>query len=88
MNQRLLDHLVGDCQYARRDIEAERLGSLHVNDQLEFSRLLNRQISRFFTAEYSINIRRCASKQIGLESANPIFHYKLTSSRREALQFV
>jgi hypothetical protein len=35
----LFNHLVGNGEYARRDGEAERLGSLQVDDQLEFGRL-------------------------------------------------
>ena len=29
------DHLIGNREYTRRDGEAERLGSLEVDDQLE-----------------------------------------------------
>src|SRR6516162_2168281 len=42
------DHLVGDGEHAGRNGEAERLGRLHVNDQLEFGRLLDRQITGLF----------------------------------------
>src|SRR5262249_60088186 len=40
-----LDHLVGDCEDARRHGEAERLRGLHVDHQLELARLDDRQIS-------------------------------------------
>jgi hypothetical protein len=37
----LLDHLVGEVEHIRRNREAERLGSLEVDDQLELGRLLD-----------------------------------------------
>ena len=42
----LFDDVVGNCEYAGRNRDAKRLGSLHVNGQLEFGRLQNRQICR------------------------------------------
>jgi hypothetical protein len=39
----LLDHLVGDCEQARRKGEVERPRRLQVDDELEFGRLLDRQ---------------------------------------------
>jgi hypothetical protein len=41
----LLDHLVGDREHAGRNSEGERLGGVEINNQLELSRLLNRQIT-------------------------------------------
>jgi hypothetical protein len=38
---RLLDHLVGDGEQRWRHVEAERICGLQVDDQLEFSRLLD-----------------------------------------------
>src|SRR5262249_9374266 len=38
----LFDHLIGDREHARRDGEAERLGSFQVDDQLELGRLQRR----------------------------------------------
>src|SRR6516162_10439975 len=40
----LLDHLVGYREHVRRDSEAKRLGSLHVDDQLKLARLHDRQV--------------------------------------------
>jgi hypothetical protein len=37
--QARLNHLVGNGEQARRDGQAKRLGSLHVDDKLEFGRL-------------------------------------------------
>jgi len=42
-----LDHLVGDREHAGRNSEGERLGGVEINNQLELSRLLNRQITGF-----------------------------------------
>ena len=39
---RLLDHLVRDGQQRFGDGKAERLGGLHVDDEFELSRLLDR----------------------------------------------
>jgi hypothetical protein len=38
------DHLVGDGGHRWRNIEAERLRGLEMDDQLEFSRLHHRQV--------------------------------------------
>ena len=43
----LFDHLVGNRKHARRNRQAQRLGGLHVNGQLELGWLQNRQIGRF-----------------------------------------
>jgi hypothetical protein len=37
-----LNHLVGDCQHAGRDRQAERPGGLEVDDELELGRLHDR----------------------------------------------
>jgi hypothetical protein len=43
----LFDHLVGAQQDRCRQIDAERLGSLEIDDRLELDRPLERQIARF-----------------------------------------
>src|SRR5262249_42704075 len=40
----LFDHLVGLGEQGRREGQAERLGGLHVDHELEFGRRLNRQV--------------------------------------------
>jgi hypothetical protein len=52
----LFDHLVGACMQSQRQLDAERLGSLEVKDQLDLYGLLNRQIGGFFTLENAANI--------------------------------
>ena len=42
----LFDHLVGAADQRQRNGEAERLGSLQVDDKLDFGGLLDRQIGR------------------------------------------
>ena len=43
----LFDHLVSGSEQRRWNIEAERLRSLEIDDQLEFGWLLDRQVARF-----------------------------------------
>ena len=47
----LFDHLVGAAEQRKRESNAQRLGSIEVDDQLDFHRLLNRQVSRFGAVE-------------------------------------
>jgi hypothetical protein len=44
---RLIDHLIGAREQHGRDLEAERLGSLEVDHQLQASRLLDWDVGRF-----------------------------------------
>ena len=60
----LLDHLVGYREHVRRDSEAKRLGSLHVDDQLKLGRLLDRQFAWTCTAQYAIDICRGIPKLV------------------------
>ena len=44
----LFDHLVGAREQRRRHVEAERLGGLEVDHELELDRLHDRQVGRLF----------------------------------------
>jgi hypothetical protein len=63
--RRLFDHLVGTGEQWRRHVEAERLGGSQIDDEIEFGRLLYRQISRFGTSQYPVNIRDNWPTEIG-----------------------
>ena len=66
----LLDHLVGELQQRLRHGEAERLGGSQVNDQIEFGRQLNGQITGFRSFESAIYIEGRTSKQV--EDVSPV----------------
>jgi hypothetical protein len=51
-----LDHLVGARLQGQGQLDAERLGSLEIEDQLDPYGLLDRQISRLFTLENTANV--------------------------------
>ena len=53
---RSLNDLVRPLQQRRRDREAERLGRLEVDDELEFGRLLDRQVGGLGPLEDPIRI--------------------------------
>ena len=53
----LFDHLVCLQEENRGDGKVERLGCLEINDQLEFRRLLHRQIGGLGSFENLIHIR-------------------------------
>src|SRR6516164_11402809 len=59
-----LDHLVGERNQLVGNLDAERLGGLEVNDQLELDWRLHRQIAWCFAAQDAIEVRRRATPQI------------------------
>ena len=59
------DHLVGESEQSRRYGQAEYLRRLEVNDQLEFGRLYDRQVSRFGAVENAAQINPCLSRHFG-----------------------
>ena len=52
----LLDHLVGAAEERGRNRDAKCLGSLEVDHQLEFRRLLNGEITGLFAPQDAFNI--------------------------------
>src|SRR5574341_1637802 len=65
----LLNHLVSPEHQRLGDRQAERLGSLEVNDQLEFRRLLHGQVSGLGTLENLVHVGSGASEQVGVDRA-------------------
>ena len=61
----LLDHLIRPLQERRRDREAEGLGGLEVDDQLELCGLLDGQVGRFGAVEDSVHIGGGSTRLIG-----------------------
>src|SRR6516165_3393780 len=65
-----LDHLVGACQQRDRRIEAERLGSCQVDDELKFVRKLDRQVAGLGAFENAIDVGCRAA--VLIDSVNPV----------------
>src|SRR5262249_51659388 len=82
-----LDHLVDAANQRHRDAEGQRLGGLHVEDELDFGRLLDRQVSRLLAlknspgidAEWAVRIQNGAS--ISHEAASGYKLAKLVDRR-------
>jgi hypothetical protein len=68
----LLNHLVGAGEQRDGRVEAQRLGSLEIDDQLEFGGLLDRQIARLFASEDAIDVGRCPP--VWINRIRPIGH--------------
>src|ERR1700734_1494080 len=65
----LLDHLVSGGQQRLRDGEAERVGGLEVDDQLDFYGLLDRQIGWFLAFENAPGINANLAEPIAEAAA-------------------
>src|SRR5215468_7641190 len=63
------DHLGSPDEQRGRHGETERLGSLHVDDQFEFRRLLDRQIGGLGASENFIDVVASTAGQIGYVGA-------------------
>src|SRR5215510_4151689 len=68
----LFDHLVGAAEQWQRHADAERLGSLEIEEHLDFRGLLNRQLADLFAFENTPGID--ASQAIRLGNGAAIAH--------------
>ena len=65
----LLDHLIGAREQRDRRIEAERLGSLEIDDKFEFGCKLHWKIARLFPLEDAIDVRLSAPVKVDIVDA-------------------
>src|SRR5262245_3414049 len=79
----LFDHLVSAGEQRKREGETKRAGSFEVDDQLDFHRLVNRQVSRFGTVENSTCVD--ADLPIGIRKIYSIAH-EPARSRKQAVR--
>src|SRR5262249_3815320 len=69
---RLLDNSVRSRQHLLWNCQVDLLGSLEIDHQCKFSRLLNRQIRRLATFQNLVNIRSRSTEQI--RAVRPVSH--------------
>src|SRR5262249_30102383 len=78
LNWPSLNHFIRPRQHVGRNREADLLGGLQIDDELEFYRLLHGKIGRFSALENLIDIRGGAPEQVGHARAvgyePPVFH--------------
>src|SRR5215468_8431753 len=65
------DDLVDAADHRQRDCEAERLGGLHVDDELDFGRLLDRQLGGLLAFENSACID--AKRVVRIQNGTPAY---------------
>src|SRR4029077_13284905 len=58
------DHLVGDGEHFVGNLEPKCLGGLEIDDEIEFDRLLDRQIAGFRALQNFVHIGRGTAKQV------------------------
>src|SRR5689334_12531716 len=66
----LFDDLIGGTDKGRRHIQAERLGGFQVDDEMEFGRLLHRQVGRPLALQDAIDIT--GGKAKGFDPIDPV----------------
>jgi hypothetical protein len=69
----LLDHCVGEHEQGRWDAQPERLGGLHVDDQLDACELLDREVGRPLTLENPAGLE--ADEAVPFGEASTIGHH-------------
>src|SRR5262249_25683080 len=79
----LFDHLVCDGEYARRNGEAERLGGVKVDHELELGRLHDRQVGGLGTLENAARVD--AGLTIGIGKAGAVAHLDRRLRRSRAI---
>src|SRR5262249_47401856 len=71
----LFDHLVGEREQLGRNVEAQHLGGLEIDDQLELGRLLDGEVGGLGAFQYLVHVLRSASidlpafRSVGHQSA-------------------
>src|SRR5258705_10889222 len=67
-----LDHLIRPREHFRRNSQADLLSRLKVNDEFKLRCLLHRQISRFGTFQYLVEVNRRAPIEVNV--IRPVGH--------------
>src|SRR5262249_48411565 len=60
----LFDHLVGADEHCGWQVEAERLRSFEINDELQFGRKLHREVGDGSALQYLVDISRGATEAV------------------------